>query len=68
MRHAHAMTSTRIESFFDTTDTRAFTDSPHVGLSGFFQVYSPVRNENAITENLPTGFDLTEGLFRETEK
>ena len=41
---------------------------PPVGLSGFFQVYSPVRNENVITENLPTGFDLTQGIFHETEK
>ena len=33
-----------------------------------FPKYSPVRNKNVFTENLPTGFDLTRVLFRDTEQ
>ena len=33
-----------------------------------FPKYSPVRNKNVITENLPTGLDLTRLLFRDTEQ
>ena len=33
-----------------------------------FPKYSPVRNKNVITENLPTGFDLTRVLFRDSEQ
>ena len=33
-----------------------------------FPKYSPVRNKNVITGNLPTGLDLTRVLFRDTEQ
>ena len=53
---------------FSLRQIRARILTHHLLVRLIFPKNSPVRNKNqVITENIPTGFDLTRVLFRDTE-